>query len=409
MWDQLSTTGVVQKIVKRGKRVLVALDNNILRPAMGGQDSDRGFILKNGAKIEVIDVIKENGEIFLVLPQDSDLKQGDHVEVNVDIDRRKKLSIIHTAQHIFFQSLIRILNDIKFENVFLTVKDNLPYGEIIISSKSAITPGVITEAEVKTNDIIFKGLEVKEYWIDKNELDDKIRARDTLLQKVDRLRIIEVDGFDWSACSGTHVKNTRDIYFFKVKNWKRLKPNKTGDFTRYKITFFAGPKALEFSLSLSNELLNTSQEHGFRPENLAGFIGNLKDKLSSLENVKEQFLETIKNILIRNDSNGEDIAIHLDGLTPKDLIRTLKDIRKRIKKRAVLCLITNINNEIYFSIMGENDKVNKILEKIAEIGGQYWGKEIFHGKLESTKTDELDKILKEVTGHGIVRFMELEG
>ncbi|MBI2940721.1 MAG: hypothetical protein HYY04_09825 [Chloroflexi bacterium] len=51
------------------------------------------------------------------------------------------------------------------------------------------------------------------------------------------MRIVEVEGFDWSACGGTHVGRTGSTGPIKIQRWERR-----GDETR--VTFWCGWRAL---------------------------------------------------------------------------------------------------------------------------------------------------------------------
>ncbi len=59
------------------------------------------------------------------------------------------------------------------------------------------------------------------------------------------IRIVEVQGYDWSACGGTHVRNTAQIGLIKI-----TKAEKRGNETR--ITFRCGARALRDYARLNN-------------------------------------------------------------------------------------------------------------------------------------------------------------
>ena len=404
MENEFEVTARVTNVMRSKDGLLVEVDKNPLRPAMGGQDEDRGWIVKNSERYSVDRVINKNGAIQLLIKNaNATLKVGDIVLINVDQERRRKLSIIHTAQHAFFKALTIVEDDIEFENVFLTVKDGLPYGELIISSQRDLSFEKLTEAEFITNDVIKRDLKVKIYWIAKSELTENIRARDTLLMRVDRLRIVEIDGYDWSACSGTHVKRTREIYFFKLINVKKLKNRGK---QRYKLIFIAGKEALKYALQLGNNLIKASQLFGFRPENLVGYLNNMKNEIQRLEVLKESLFSLLKDEIFKQMESKTNSLLLIEGMGPKDQIRLLKDLRKKVSPDVIFGLMTKINNEIFFTVFGSKDAVNRFLEVVRELEGQIWGKNIYQGRIPLDRYEQLKNRLIGVFGNDIIRTME---
>ena len=404
MESEFEVTARVTNVTRSKDGLLVEVDKNPLRPAMGGQDEDRGWIVKNSERYSVDRVINKNGVIQLLIKNaNATLKVGDIVLINVDQERRRKLSIIHTAQHAFFKALTIVEDDIEFENVFLTVKDGLPYGELIISSQRDLSFEKLTEAEFITNDVIKRDLKVKIYWIAKSELTENIRARDTLLMRVDRLRVVEIDGYDWSACSGTHVKRTGEIYFFKLINVKKLKNRGK---QRYKLIFIAGEEALKYALQLGNNLIKASQLFGFRPENLVGYLNNMKNEIQRLEVLKESLFSLLKDEIFRQMESKTNSLLLIEGMSPKDQIRLLKDLRKKVSPDVIFGLMTKINNEIFFTVFGSKDAVNRFLEVVRELEGQIWGKNIYQGRIPLDHYEQLKNRLIGVFGNDIIRTME---
>ncbi len=98
-----------------------------------------------------------------------------------------------------------------------------------------ITSDVIERAEQAANDIAMQDLPILCYEVTDAEL-PRIPLRKA--PKVTGLiRIVEVQDYDWSACGGTHVRNTAQIGLIKI-----TKAEKRGNETR--ITFRCGVRTL---------------------------------------------------------------------------------------------------------------------------------------------------------------------
>ena len=72
----------------------------------------------------------------------------------------------------------------------------------------------IAAIEAETNRVIQEDRRILTRWMSREEFEgaDLVRlARDLVPRDVERIRVIEIEGFDAQADSGTHVANTREI------------------------------------------------------------------------------------------------------------------------------------------------------------------------------------------------------
>src|SRR3989338_3342307 len=87
----------------------VILDKTVAYPTSGGQLHDLGNI--NGVKIK--DVFKQGAIIVHVLEHEPEpnFREGEHVKVHVDLDRRKQLAQHHTSTHIVNAAAKKVLGN----------------------------------------------------------------------------------------------------------------------------------------------------------------------------------------------------------------------------------------------------------------------------------------------------------
>lgn len=94
--------------------------------------------------------------------------------------------------------------------------------------------------------MVSEGKGVKGHFFD--SLEEAQKAFPSLRAHEERIRghvgVVEVDGFDYSACTGKHVENTRDYEMVLVTH-----VSKSG--REYWIDFEVGEKALETTVRLS--------------------------------------------------------------------------------------------------------------------------------------------------------------
>ncbi|BEP17597.1 alanyl-tRNA editing protein AlaXM [Pyrofollis japonicus] len=180
------------------------------RPA-GGLDADKGkLIVENGVALEVVDTVLDNGDVAHIVEGDlSNVKPGMKVRGIIDWERRYRMMQLHTASHILAAVLYNkygarvtgghISPDMARDDFEIQVED----------WKKAIM-----EAVDETNSIIKRCIEVKVYWLPREEalrIPGIVKLADRLPPEVDRLRIVEIPGIDIQADGGPHVKNTCEI------------------------------------------------------------------------------------------------------------------------------------------------------------------------------------------------------
>ena len=191
----------------------VTLNATAFYPTAGGQPHDTGTL--NDA--HVVDVtVDEQGDIWHVLDRPLDLAQSETVVRGViDWERRFDHMQQHTGQHILSQAFVQV-NDA--ETVSFHLGEQL---STIDLNRAPLHPQVVSEAEKRANEIVMGSSPVIARFVDEEEL------ASLPLRKVPAvegpIRIVEVTGFDWSPCGGTHVQNTGQIGPIKVVRIERRK------------------------------------------------------------------------------------------------------------------------------------------------------------------------------------------
>jgi alanyl-tRNA synthetase len=229
---QSFTARIVQQLEHDGKPALI-LDQTAFYPTAGGQPNDLGEI--NG--VPVIDVIeRDDGEIVHVLKLLLPLGEG-RGEGALDWARRFEHMQQHSGQHVLSQAFVRVAN-LDTLAVHISADENT-----LDLPASHLAPELIERAERAANEIVKQDLPIAAYEVTDADL-PRIPLRKA--PKVTGLiRIVEVKDYDWSACGGTHVRNTAQIGLIKI-----TKVEKRGHETR--VTFRCGARALRDYARLNN-------------------------------------------------------------------------------------------------------------------------------------------------------------
>ncbi|MFZ0389908.1 MAG: DHHA1 domain-containing protein [Calditrichia bacterium] len=200
----------VVEIRPEGKRVAVVLDRTCFYPEGGGQPADSGSLNDN----PVVDVQSQGEEVVHYLS--GPLKNH---EVSGKLDRERRLSFMrrHTGQHLFSQSMLRTGG---YETV--SVHFGSSYSTIEFSAPE-IKAHHIQQAELLANRIVNRNLPVKSHWVAPEELHRYAIRRPP--PDVKKVRIVEIQDFDFAACGGVHVKSTGEIGLIKVTGQEKIRGN----------------------------------------------------------------------------------------------------------------------------------------------------------------------------------------
>jgi alanyl-tRNA synthetase len=203
----------------RGCRVY--LERTAFYPESGGQPSDRGML----AGIPILDVVDEEGEVAHVLAASP---AEDVVKGNIDWERRFEHMQQHTGQHILSAAFER-------QGGYKTVSFHMGASSSTIDLDSdRVGAKQIEEAEQVANRVVFENRPVQISFRPAAEV-RRLDLRKPTLREGD-IRLVEIDGFDLSACGGTHVSRTGSVGIICIRKVDRAK-----DLTR--VEFVCGDRA----------------------------------------------------------------------------------------------------------------------------------------------------------------------
>jgi misacylated tRNA(Ala) deacylase len=218
-------------IVEVPNSSVLILDRTAIYARGGGQPSDRGkLLLENGIVLDVVEATKNDGKVQHQIATELSESQrsellGGKVHGMIDWDLRYKHMRHHTALH--------ILSGV----VFLKFNSRITGGQIYPDRArldlSLADLGKERQAliEQEMNRIVEEDREVKTLWLDREEAlkrSELYRLSADLLPKgIEKLRIVDIVGFDAQLDGGTHVARTGEIGKIRIsKTENKGKENK---------------------------------------------------------------------------------------------------------------------------------------------------------------------------------------
>lgn len=204
---------------------------NVYVDGEGGQLGDRGSV--DGHKILSV---KRDGELYSIeIEGFIQRKAGETVDIEIDLGRRRDISVQHTAQHLLSAVFERELGA---RTVGFQMGEEYSTIDLTIS---ILTNEMQELVEKTSNSLIGENRSVR-IEIMPGEIAGKLDLRKAISEKVVEsgkdIRIVTIEGIDKSACGGFHVQSTGELRVLKIIKREKVK----GDLTR--IFFVAGQRAL---------------------------------------------------------------------------------------------------------------------------------------------------------------------
>ncbi len=353
---------IVQRWDQKEKAAIV-LDRTSFYPTSGGQPHDTGLI----NEVKVLDVYEEEGKVIHLLEKDV---EGDLVKGVIDWERRMDHMQQHTGQHILSQAFVK---NLQAETIGFHLGEEVANIDLNIQE---IREEDLWKIEDLANEIIRRNLPIAVHFVDEEEID-----RYSLRKETDRkgnIRIIEIEGFDASACGGTHLKFTGEVGLLKIR-----KVEKVG--SKIRVDFYCGERALHdyrWKNSIINEFANrfTTADKDLR-DSLLKMEEENKALKKHLREVRGKLISLEAEELYKNTEVFRGYRILKKIFDNRDMqeLKTLCSILK--EKDRVVCLFgNNAQGALFiFSRSGDvNLNLSPILKKSVEvIGGKGGGRPDF--------------------------------
>lgn len=365
----------------------IRLDGSAFYPGGGGQAADRGTI--HGREVE--EVLEIQGSIWHRVPGHP-FSIGDMVWCSVDWDNRYDLMKGHTAEHMLFGALQRMMPELELLKIEITPEQKR------LTVRGPIDRDLVESAEELVNQAISDNLEVTRYEMDREEAESgEVRAKLERIQG-DTVDVVEIGDFDCAACAGIHVMETGEVGAILVD---RISSAGGGD---HNLDFIIGDEAIARSMDLAHLALRAADALACPMENLLRTMENLKADAEGLRKALSRLSKISLENIAPIDVEGMQVhAAALPGIPRKELISRAETLRER----GHLAVLASVDDRVEFVMSCPSESgidLRRLIDSVVkDMGGSGGGRPDFvqGGIADHSRAEEFLRRILDSLGEGV--------
>ncbi len=349
-----------EKFLKKNpkdKDCLAIFDSTPFYAESGGQIGDTGFVRINQRKaFEILDTQKVDGNIFLHTLKTmggEELVVDRKYDLEINNQRRKKITNNHSATHLLHESLRRVLGKHVNQRGSLVAKDKLRFD---FTNPKPLHENEKKEVENIVNKSILDNLEIKVLKLPLKQAFES-GAIGLFGEKYPEIvRVVKMEGknesenfFSSELCGGTHVLSTGEIGSFKIisessvsSGIRRIEAI-TGDNVLKRIDYN------ENLLKKIRESLKTSNE------NIIEKINALKEVIKKYNSHNTSSLENLINKSFIRNVRKKSLYAQMIEISSRD-IKSYSDLIKNSLDPDVILLVSKDDSKVSILVSLKNTK-----------------------------------------------------
>jgi len=272
---------VIEKREIEGRPAII-LDRTAFYPEAGGQSCDRGTI--DG--IAVLQVVEDGEAIVHVLER---AIEADTVHGRIDGPRRFDRMQQHSGQHILSQAFYEV---VKGATMSFHIGEDVSSVEIGVPK---ISDADLDRVEARANAVLFEDREIKTYFVPEERIGAVPLRKPP--KKEGPIRVVEVSGFDYSACGGTHCRRAGEIGLIKVTKTDRIRNN-------LRFEFVCGGRALRDYQEKNRTVRQAAAFFSVADRDVATTVGKSLTEIKALKKKARKLEERIASYEAREIIHG---------------------------------------------------------------------------------------------------------
>jgi alanyl-tRNA synthetase len=282
----------------------VILSQTYFYPTGGGQEHDTGTL----GEARVIDVFKSDDGETVIHVLNGEPGEG-MLQATIDAERRTRHMQHHTAQHLLsgcFQQVFNLETLSSGIHGYDPTTIDLPDTELSRADLDCI--------EDMAQQMVYENRVVKSYFVPSEQIDTVPLRRPPKVEG--DIRIVEIDGFDFSACGATHCPRTGMIGAIKILRTERINQ-------KTRVHFVAGIQAMEYFRQYQEISTTLATELSAHPQDVIELV----EKQSAQLHVAEKELRQLR--LAYSAFEAQDMLVNAE------IVGELKVILQTFENRPV--------------------------------------------------------------------------
>jgi len=380
-------------------RPAVVLDQSAFYPTSGGQPFDTGTVAASGEEpVRVVEVAEdEQGNVLHFLDsQPAWLQAGVSVHGKIDVGRRRDHMRQHSGQHVLSAAFVRLFD-------MPTVSFHLGDESCTIDLNArALKPKQLTEVAKLANEVVMEDRPVAICFAGVEE------ARNRGVRKLpevgrEKLRLIDIQDFDLTACGGTHVRTTGQIGPILLRKVENVKQG-------VRVEFVCGPRALataQRDFETLTEAAGVFSAHMWQvPELARRSQEEAKAAAKAQQKILEELAEMHAREWVRGAEERNGTRVIKQVIADRDLALT-KMLAQKIAANGAVALLASTQAAptlVFAQPAASKSNLGDIMkEVVAQAGGRGGGGKDFAqgGIADSSRAEEaLEQAESLVRGYG---------
>ena len=371
-YTQDNSSVKVLALIKDGKKVdslssgdkgEVILSNTPFYGESGGQVADTGTMFNDSTDVEVVDVVKPIGQLFVhkVKVTKGEVKTGDILNASINKENRNQTARHHTATHLLQKVLRGILGSHVAQAGSLVCPENLRFD---FNHFNAVTKEELANIEKQVNAAIRQNyvVSIKEMSIDDARNEGAMALFGEKYGDVVRtVKVLENENkyFSMELCGGTHVSRTGDIGMFKI-----VSESSVGSGIR-RIEAVCGSACEKYINELENKINNASLLLKTSKNSLVSAVEktlqNIKELEAEITSLKSKFISSEIDEYIKSAKDIKGVKVVAFAVKDVD-VKSLREMADKVREKlpsSVIVIASEIGGKISFAISVSKDLIEK--------------------------------------------------
>ena len=358
-YDELETKTIVRSLAEG----FVILDKTPFYGESGGQVGDTGELVHKGGVLHVLDTQRDGKVIGHRIAEKVGETLGGEVFAKVDKSRRLSIMRNHTATHLVHAALRKVLGTHVHQAGSLVAPEHLRFD---FAHFTKVSEQELAEIESLVNDEIKNKIELQHHrnipFADAQKMGALMFFGD---KYGDKVNVVQFGEFSKEFCGGTHVKNTSEIGFFKIRS-----EGSSASGVR-RIEAITSDHAVEY-LKLQNKTYRERVEHAYQ---IIEEIQTLQKEIARSSNGASLLAKEDTLILDTELRKLEQIPNVPGSIVTADLSREFAGQMERFRTLENFILMLVEKKKAYekerskFDLLSASSDVDSLVQKATAVNG----------------------------------------